>query len=94
MSRSLSPFTRLTLLISELKGNKIEDLANSKKCDLAHHTGKLHEEIDDVSRKETAGQIGEQGRLLLSWIREGELVKAEEGRQALLSSCKTLKDLL
>lgn len=94
MTRDLSPFTRLTLLISELKGNKIEDLANVKKCDLAHHTAKLDEEFADAKQKETASQIGEQGRLLLTWIREGELVKAEEGRQLLLSSCKRLKDLL
>ena len=94
MARSLSPFKRLTLLISELKGNKIEDLADVKKCDLAHHTAKLHEEFDDVNQREAAGQIGEQGRLLLSWIQEGDLVKAEEGRQVLLSSCKKLKNLL
>ncbi|HEX8772541.1 MAG TPA: hypothetical protein VF735_02980 [Pyrinomonadaceae bacterium] len=94
MTRDLSPFTRLTLLISELKGNKVEDLANVKKCDLAHHTAKLDEEFDDAKQKEVAGQIGEQGRLLLTWIKEGEMVKAEEGRQLLLSSCKRLKDLL
>lgn len=94
MARSLSPFTRLTLLISELKGNKIEDLADVKKCDLAHHTAKLHEEFDDLNQKETAVQIGEQGRLLLHLIQVGELVKAEEGRQVLLSSCKKLKELL
>jgi hypothetical protein len=94
MARSLSPFTRLTLLISELKGNKIEDLADVKKCDLAHHTAKLHEELDESTHKETAGRIGEQGGLLLSLIREGELAKAEEGRQVLLSTCKSLKDIL
>jgi hypothetical protein len=94
MARSLSPFTRLTLLISELKGNKIEDLADVKKCDLAHHTSKLHEEFDEAEQKETATRIGEQGRLLLSRIQEGELGKAEEERQILLSSCKRLKDLL
>ena len=94
MASSLSPFTRLTLLISELKGNKIEDLADVKKCDLAHHTAKLHEEFDEPKQKETAVQIGTQGGLLLSWIREGELVKAEEGRQVLLSTCKSLKELL
>jgi hypothetical protein len=93
MARSLSPFTRLTLLISELKGNKIEDLADVRKCDLAHHTAKLHEEFDGV-QKETACQIAEQSRSLLSRIQEGELVKAEEERQILLTSCKRLKDLL
>lgn len=94
MARSLSPFTRLTLLISELKGNKIEDLADVKKCDLAHHTAKLHEEFDVAEQRETAGQIAEQSRSMLSWIQEGELVKAEEERQILLTSCKRLKDLL
>lgn len=94
MASSLSPFTRLTLLISELKGNKIEDLADVKKCDLAHHTAKLYDEFDEPEQKETAGRIGQQGGLLLSWIREGEFVKAEEGRQVLLSTCKSLKDLL
>jgi hypothetical protein len=94
MARSLSPFTRLTLLISELKGNKIEDLADVKKCDLAHHTARLREEFEESEHKETAGQIGEQGGLLLSLIREGELAKAEDGRQVLLSTCKRLKDLL
>lgn len=94
MTRSLSPFTRLTLLISELKGNKIEDLANVTKCDLAHHTAKLDEEFDDLNQKETAGEIGVQARLLLSLIQAGELGKAEDGRQLLLSSCKRLKALL
>ncbi|HEX8144647.1 MAG TPA: hypothetical protein VF553_18915 [Pyrinomonadaceae bacterium] len=94
MARDLSPFTRLTLLISELKGNKVEDLADVKKCDLAHHTAKLHEEFDELKQRETAGEIEEQSRLMLSWIRAGELGKAEEGRQALISSCKRLKDLL
>jgi hypothetical protein len=94
MARSLSPFTRLTLLISELKGNNLEDLMDAKKCDLAHHTAKLHEEIEDSKQKEAATQIGLQGKTLLSLIREGELLKAEEGRQVLLSSCKSLKDQL
>jgi hypothetical protein len=94
MASSLSPFTRITLLISELKGNKVEDLADVKRCDLAHHTAKLHEGFESAEQKETAHQIGEQSRLLLSWIREGEFVKAEEERQILLSSCKRLKDLL
>jgi hypothetical protein len=94
MTRSLSPFTRLTLLISEIKENKIEDLTDVKRCDLEHHTAKLSEEFDDLNQKETAGLIEEQGKLMLSLIREGELVKAEERRQSLLSTCKGLKDLL
>jgi hypothetical protein len=94
MAGSLAPFTRLTLLVSELKGNKLEDLADVKKCDLAHHTAKLHEEFGNSEHNEIAGRIGEQGRTLLSLINEGDSAKAEEGRQALLSSCKSLKDLL
>jgi hypothetical protein len=94
MARSLSPFTRLTLLISELKNIKIEDLTDVKKCDLAHHTARLHEEIADPDRKENAFEIGEQGKFVLSLIGEGALVKAENERQTLLTSCKKLKDLL
>ena len=93
MAPALSSFTRLTLLISELKGNRIEDLADVKKCDLAHHTAKLHEEFS-VEQKAVAGEIGEQGRLLISWIHAGEFAKAEDARQVLLTSCKKLKDLL
>lgn len=94
MARSLSPFTRITLLISEIKGNKLADLADVKKCDLEHHTAKLYEELEDSAQKASADQVGEQGRLMLSLIRKGELVKAEEERLSLISSCKNLKDLL
>jgi hypothetical protein len=94
MARSLTPFTRLTLLISELKGSRIEDLADTKKCDLAHHTAKLHEEIADAGQKETAVQIGEQGKLVLSLLGAGDGTRAETERQVLLASCKGLKDLL
>lgn len=94
MTRSLSPFTRLTLLLSELKGTKIEDLSDVKKCDLSHHTLSLQDEFDDPVQKETAAQIEEQGKQLLSLIGERELVQAEAGRQALITSCKRLKDLL
>ena len=52
MSRDLSPFTRLTLLISELKGNKLEDLADIKNCDLSHHATKLQQEFDNTPHKE------------------------------------------
>jgi hypothetical protein len=54
----------------------------------------LHEEFDDMAQKESAGQIEEQSKSLLSRIQEGELAKAEEERQILLTSCKRLKDLL
>lgn len=94
MARSLSPFTRITLLITDLNSNKIEDLADVKKCDLLHHTAKLHEEIEDPAHKESAVIIGEQGKSLLSLITEGDLNKAEDERRVLLASCKELKKLL
>ena len=94
MARSLSPFTRITLLISELNSNKIEDLTDVKKCDLLHHTAKLHEEIEDSSQKASAVEIGEQGKVLFSSIKSGELGKAETQRQTLISACKDLKNLL
>ena len=94
MARSLSPFTRITLLISELKSNKIEDLTDVKKCDLLHHTAKLHEVITDSSQKESALVIGEQGQQLFSSIQSGEFAKAETQRQTLVSACKQLKELL
>jgi hypothetical protein len=94
MARTLSPFTRITLLINELNSNKIEALADVKKCDLLHHTSKLHEEIDDLGQKESAVEIGEQGKSLLSLIKNGELASAETERQTLVASCKKLKDLL
>ncbi len=94
MARSLSPFTRITLLMSELKSNKIEDLADVKKCDLLHHTAKLHEEIENAAQKASAVEIGEQGKALFSSIKSGDLVKAESDRETLISSCKSLKDLL
>jgi hypothetical protein len=94
MARSLSPFTRMTLLMSELKSNKIQDLADVKKCDLLHHTAKLHEEIEDSAQKASAVEIAEQGKQLFSSIKSGDLGKAETDRETLLASCKKLKDLL
>lgn len=94
MARPLSPFTRLTLLISELKGRKLEELTDVTKCDLKHHATQLEQEFAATPQRGIVEQIGEQARALLSWIREGESAKAEEGRQALISSCRTLKDLL
>ena len=94
MARTLSPFTRLVLLINELKSNKIENLTDVTKCDLLYHTGKLHEEIDDPGQKESAVGIGAQGRTLFSSITAGELARAETERDALLADCKRLKDLL
>jgi len=94
MPRDLSPFTRLTVLISELKGSKLEDLTDARKCDLAHHAGKLKGEFSGTPHQGAADQVEQEAAALLSHIRGGETGRAEEGRQALLSSCKRLKDLL
>ena len=94
MARDLSPFTRLTLLISDLRGSKIEELADVKKCDLAHHAGKLKVEFSGTPHQAAAEQVGQEAAALLSDIKAGETARAEAGRQALLSSCKKLKDLL
>lgn len=94
MSRDLSPFTRLTLLISELRGSKLEDLTDVKKCDLAHHAGKLKGEFSGTPHQGAADQVEQQARDLLSYVQGGETGRAEAGRQELLSSCKRLKDLL
>lgn len=94
MPRDLSPFTRLTLLISELRGSKLEDLTDVRKCDLAHHTGKLKVEFSGTPLQGAAEQVEQQARDLLSDVKGGETGRAEAGRQELLSSCKRLKDLL
>lgn len=94
MARTLSPFTRLTLLVSELNNNKLENLLDKTKCDLVHHTEHLAEEITDSAQKESATQIAVQGKLLFSLIQQGELSQAETERQNLIISCKKLKDLV
>lgn len=94
MARDLSPFTRLTLLISELRGRKLEDLTDVKKCDLAHHAAKLRGEFSGTPQQGAADEVEQLAGVLLSRIRGGEPSHAEEGRQELLSSCKRLKDLL
>jgi len=94
MARSLSPFTRLTLLMSELKSNKIEDLRDVTKCDLAHHAAQLQTDFEDPNQIELAGTIGAESDLLLSMIRAGDLAGAEEQRKTLLATCRKLKDLL
>lgn len=94
MARTLSPFTRLTLLVSELNNNKLENLLDKTKCDLVHHTEHLAEEIADTSQKESALQIAAQGKLLFSLIQSGDLAQAESERQTLITSCKKLKNLL
>lgn len=94
MTRDLSPFTRLTLLISELRGRKLEDLTDVKKCDLAHHVAKLRAELSGTPHQGAADEVEQQAGALLSRIGGGEPSAAEAGRQELLSSCKRLKDLL
>jgi hypothetical protein len=94
MARSLSPFTRLTLLVSELNGNKLENLIDVKKCDLLHHTAKLFEEIENVEMKQSAVEIGEQGKVLFDLIQNGDLAAAGTARDTLITACKKLKDLL
>jgi hypothetical protein len=94
MSRSFSPFTRLTLLVAELNGKKLEDLTDVTKCDLVYHTSKVHEGIEDAAQKASAMEIGEQGKILLSSIKAGEMAKAEDQRQTLIAACKKLKDLV
>jgi hypothetical protein len=80
--------------MSELKTNRIEDFLDVTKCDLAHHAAQLQADFEDPTQKEIAGRIGEQSDTLLSLVRAGELVPAEEGRKTLLASCRQLKDLL
>lgn len=94
MARTLSPFTRITLLVSELNNNKLENLLDKTKCDLVHHTAKLAEEIEDATQKDTALQIAGQGKSLYDLIKEGNLIQAESERQKLITDCKKLKDLL
>lgn len=94
MPRDLSPFTRLTVLISELKGSKLEDLTDARKCDLAHHAAKLKGEFSGTPHQEVADQVEQEAGALLSYVKGGETGRAEEGRQALIASCKRLKDVL
>jgi hypothetical protein len=94
MPRDLSPFTRLTVLISELRGSKLEELTDVRKCDLAHHAGKLKGEFSGTQHQGAAEQVERQATALLTYVRGGETGRAEEGRQALIYSCKRLKDLL
>ena len=94
MPRDLSPFTRLTILIAELRGSKLEELSDVRKCDLAHHAGKLKGEFSGTPHQGAAEQVEREATALLSYVKGGEAGRAEEGRQTLLSSCKRLKDLL
>ncbi len=94
MARSLSPFTRITLLLGELNKHQIQDLIDITKCDLIHHTSKLAEEIEDAAQKQSAIEISEQGQSLFSTIKSGDLPAAEAERKMLVLACKKLKALL
>ena len=94
MARTLSPFTRITLLINELNGNRIEDLGDRSKCDLAHHTARLMDDIEEPGQHEQAVGIDAAGHTLLTEISAGRLNEAETRRSHLVSACKRLKDLL
>ncbi|HEY9283616.1 MAG TPA: hypothetical protein VIP46_09185 [Pyrinomonadaceae bacterium] len=95
MTRDLSAFTRLTLLISDLRGNSLSDLSDTKKCDLAHHAAKLETEFAGTPHDQIARRVGHQSRELLSRISGGAAAaEAEEARAELLASCKSLKDLI
>jgi len=94
MARSLSPFTRITLLLGELNKHQIQDLTDNTKCDLIHHTSKLAEEIEDTEQKQSAFEISEQGQSLFSTIKSGDFPTAEAERKMLITNCKKLKALL
>jgi len=94
MARSLTPFTRLTLLIGELKNRRIEDLTDATKCDLAHHTASLRMDLEAIELGASASRIEDEGRSVLEFIRQGENGKAEAARDVLLQSCRQLKDQL
>jgi hypothetical protein len=94
MGRNFSPFTRLTLLVAELKGKQLIDLTDPTKCDLLYHTSKVNEGIDDVSQLAIASEITTQGQTLFDSVKSGDMAKAETDRETLIASCKKLKDLV
>ncbi len=94
MAKGLSPFTRIALLVTELNSNRIEDLTDTARCDLARHTARMIEDVDDPAHKELAREIETGATALLSEIRAGQLSEAENQRSQLVSACKRLKDLL
>jgi hypothetical protein len=94
MARTLTPFTRLTLMITEMNSNRIEDLADPTRCDLIHHFAALNDEFAESEHKNQAALIGEQGAVLVDSIRSGDFAKAEADRETLIASCKKLKDLV
>lgn len=94
MGRNLTPFSRVTILLTSLRSTKLEDLLDVTKCDLLYHTSKLAEEIEDVSHKEAAHQISQQGQTLFETLTTGNLSQAKIEQEALITSCKNLKNLL
>jgi hypothetical protein len=94
MAQALSPFTRVTLLITELNSNRIEDLSDTSRCDIAHHTAKLIEDVENPSHKDQAREIESGGRALVAEIVAGQFVEAENQRSQMVTSCKRLKNLL
>lgn len=93
MGRSFTPFTRLTLLVSELKSLPLTELTNTTKCDLLYHTGKLHEGIA-ADHAAAANEIGELGKTLFASVTAGDMTKAATDRDALLEASKKLRDLV
>lgn len=94
MGSSLTPFSRITILLTELNGTKLEDLLDVTKCDLVYHTSKLSEEIEDASHKELASQLTQQAKTLIETIASGDLALAKTKHQSVISACKNLKRLL
>jgi hypothetical protein len=94
MGRSFTPFTRITLLLSEIRDRKIEELSDATKCDLLYHTGKLTEELVDPEQKQLSIDMTAQSEKLLAEIDSKDLVNAELSRQTLVQTTKKLKDLL
>jgi hypothetical protein len=94
MGRNFSPFTRLTLLVAELKGKQLTDLTDPTKCDLLYHTSKVHEGIENADHLASANEITTQGQTLFDSIKAGDMTKAEADRETLIESCKKLKMLV
>lgn len=94
MARTLSPFTRISLLITELNSNRIEDLGKTERCDLARHTARLIEDVEEPSHVEMARNIDASAAVLLAEIGHGRFEAAEAQRTNLVATCKSLKDLL
>ena len=94
MARTLTPFTRLTLMITEMNSNGIEVLADPTRCDLVHHFAALNEEFAATAHAEQVALIGSQGAALVASVESGDFAKAESERDMLIVSCKKLKDLV